>query len=380
MDWINCNTCCRQPGDEKERIFTLTSCGHIFCDVCLAQAECPGKCGACSSQCQLIPLSSKMKPETEIFFLEPGVLLKRQHTQINRLLDFQKDHRVRLLSFHRKVLEKYKALEKQYSLTVSHVQELNKKYSAVKSRNQDLEVEIQKLRSIISTQGGPGKAGSLGQYPCMEHYQRVGTSNKHSPKGIQATGTKVSPGGTRISPGRLTLVKTSHGSVMSGHSCSPTNVPANTSGHTIPYGTVQVPRTPSSRHSSPPQPYHVIGHQNPHQRHSENDLHVGTPVRHGVGYFKSSTPSSSGKPSPTRLAMVPSKLHAASAGLKALQTTQHSSHHNIPGHHGSQPDLRPTFLQTQPFTVHSSNTAITSPSSFMNQMQGHSSTYGKFIM
>lgn len=37
MDWINCNSCCRQPGDEKERTFCLTSCGHIFCDKCLSQ-------------------------------------------------------------------------------------------------------------------------------------------------------------------------------------------------------------------------------------------------------------------------------------------------------------------------------------------------------
>lgn len=37
MDWINCNSCCRQPGDERERTFALSSCGHIFCDLCLAQ-------------------------------------------------------------------------------------------------------------------------------------------------------------------------------------------------------------------------------------------------------------------------------------------------------------------------------------------------------
>ncbi|MPC24822.1 hypothetical protein E2C01_017917 [Portunus trituberculatus] len=39
MDWINCNLCCRQPGDDRERTFTLSSCGHIFCDLCLARAK-----------------------------------------------------------------------------------------------------------------------------------------------------------------------------------------------------------------------------------------------------------------------------------------------------------------------------------------------------
>ena len=41
MDWINCNSCCRQPGDERERKFMLTNCGHIFCDICLSQGKEP---------------------------------------------------------------------------------------------------------------------------------------------------------------------------------------------------------------------------------------------------------------------------------------------------------------------------------------------------
>ena len=42
MDWINCNMCCRQPGDDKDMKFTLSSCGHIFCDPCLAKGRLSG--------------------------------------------------------------------------------------------------------------------------------------------------------------------------------------------------------------------------------------------------------------------------------------------------------------------------------------------------
>ncbi|XP_045608706.1 E3 ubiquitin-protein ligase RNF212B isoform X2 [Procambarus clarkii] len=380
MDWINCNSCCRQPGDEKERTFVLTSCGHIFCDLCLRQGESRDKCAACSSQCQLIQLSSKMKPDAEMFFLEPAVLFKRHYTQMNRLLDFQKDHRVRLVSFHRRVLQKYKSLEKQNSSTLSHMQELEKKYTAAKTRIQELEAENQKLRNMVSTAGGAGRPSSLGHHSSfLESYPRPATSNKHSPQ--------VSPGGTRISPGRLTLVKTNHGSVLGVHNRSPTNVPATTSAHAIPYGTVQTPRTPVSQHSSPPQPYHVIGHQNQQVLHSNNGLHISTPNRHGIGYFRSQSPSPTRTYSPTRSVsgslnklslLPPNQLQAISPGLKPLQVTHNFSH--FPNQQGNQTDqIRPTYLQSQPFTVHSVNTTAASPNLFTNQIQGCSS-YGKYTM
>ena len=45
-----------------------------------------------------------MKPDAEMFFLEPGELYKRHFNQLTRLLNFQKEHRVRLVSFHRRIV------------------------------------------------------------------------------------------------------------------------------------------------------------------------------------------------------------------------------------------------------------------------------------
>ncbi|XP_042880162.1 probable E3 SUMO-protein ligase RNF212 isoform X2 [Penaeus japonicus] len=205
MDWINCNSCCRQPGDEKERSFMLTSCGHIFCDVCLAQGESRVKCFTCSTRCQFIHLSSKMKPDAEIFFLEPGELLKRQNTQFNRMLEFQKEHRIRLLSFHRRIVQKYKDLEKEFKSVSVNMKEMEKKYVTVSKQIQELEGENRKLREIVSGQGGSGSSSTLGHFASSPHssYQSAIITQRSSPHQAH-----VSPGRTRISPGRLTLVKT----------------------------------------------------------------------------------------------------------------------------------------------------------------------------
>ncbi|KAG7176484.1 E3 SUMO-protein ligase RNF212-like [Homarus americanus] len=178
-----------------------------------------------------------MKPDAEMFFLEPAALLKKHYNQVNRLLEFQKDHRVRLVSFHRKVLQKYKALEKLQSSTVTHIKELEKKYAAAKNRIQELENENKKLRIMISSQGGG--TGAYPVVPCSspaDLYRGTLTPKKTPPK---INGSQVSPGETRISPGRLTLLKTNQGSVISSHGQSPSNMPVCTSAHAIPFTSVQ---------------------------------------------------------------------------------------------------------------------------------------------
>ncbi|XP_071525633.1 uncharacterized protein vilya isoform X2 [Panulirus ornatus] len=328
MDWINCNSCCRQPGDESERTFALTSCGHIFCDLCLAQAESRFKCSACSSQCQLIQLSSK--------------------------------------------LQKYKVLEKQHSATTSHMQELERRYTTATKRIQELEIENQNLRSMMSCQGGIGGIGSSS----LEPYPRLPVQKKNSPK--QVNGLQVSPGGARISPGRLSLVRTSQESAVNRH--SPTNMPATTLPHTIAYGAIQGARTPVSQYSSPPPPY-LHANQQPQVLHVNDNSH--TPTRPGVGCYRTANPSPSRTPSPmrsvsgsmNRLSLVPpSQVQSANAYSKPIQHT-HSSHPSF-SYCGSYPDLRPVNQVSQPFTSHLTQTALTSPIAF-SKMQRHPS-YGKY--
>lgn len=37
VDWLHCNTCFKQPGDGTT--YYLTSCGHIYCEVCSGKGE-----------------------------------------------------------------------------------------------------------------------------------------------------------------------------------------------------------------------------------------------------------------------------------------------------------------------------------------------------
>ncbi|KAK4297800.1 hypothetical protein Pmani_029804 [Petrolisthes manimaculis] len=320
MDWINCNSCCRQPGDEKDRTFVLTSCGHIFCDLCLTKVGSKDKCGACSSQCQLIQLSSKMKPDAEMFFQEPATLLKRQYAQVNRLLEFQKDHRIRLVSFHRRIVQKYKSLEKQHSSAANQIQEMERRYNAATNRIHELEQENQRLRSLVSQDRGGGGGGTFSTQ--HDHQTRTLTPQIPSPK-------QQSPGGaTRISPGRLTLVKTGSGTGQRGPISAP---PGSGPSPMPPYGATAV--TPSSSHyphqggSSgplPPPPFHFLPHQPDHHTHP------------GAGYYRSYSPAQSRNPSPTS--------SRGSTGSINQQLSLLPPHH--PHHHHPSPVHNPTTKPT----------------------------------
>ncbi|XP_037802927.1 RING finger protein 212B-like [Penaeus monodon] len=280
MDWINCNSCCRQPGDEKERTFVLTSCGHIFCDVCLSQVESKEKCATCSTRCQLIQLSSKMKPDAEMFFLEPGELLKRQNNQINRLLEFQKEHRIRLVSFHRRIIQKYKDLEKEFRSASANLKEMEKKYVAASKHIQELEGENHKLREMVSGQGGTGSSATLGHFSSPHSsYQRAITTQRSSPHQAQ-----VSPGGSRISPGRLTLVKTTPG--CPGTSCSPTHQQNAPSAQYVQSGRP----SHAGQFASSPQVHQALGLQQTQAQLMSSGGLMQTPTGSGMKYMKYPSP------------------------------------------------------------------------------------------
>ncbi|KAL7646302.1 UNVERIFIED_CONTAM: hypothetical protein RMT77_003211 [Armadillidium vulgare] len=212
MDWINCNVCCRQPCDEKERLFSITSCGHILCDLCLSKAESRIKCRVCSQQCQLMELSSNMKPEAGMYFQDPVEVLKKHFTQFKRLLEFQRGHRTMLVSFHRRVVSKYKEMEREHKLALEKMHYLEKEHKLCLEKLHHLEKENIKLKEHISG-GGAGRrdyipTGSSG-HP-QDAYQRVLSASalRNSP---QESSHHVSPH-SRSVPGRITLLKGKIGS------------------------------------------------------------------------------------------------------------------------------------------------------------------------
>ncbi|KAM3958940.1 LOW QUALITY PROTEIN: E3 ubiquitin-protein ligase RNF212B [Aphomia sociella] len=92
MDWIHCNNCFAQL--EPGITLNLTSCGHMFCSNCLENG-CNTTCLLCRMPCSIMKLVPDMKPEIQDYFTEPEEIIKK----CCEVLQFQKQHRRRLLSY-----------------------------------------------------------------------------------------------------------------------------------------------------------------------------------------------------------------------------------------------------------------------------------------
>ncbi|KFM65302.1 RING finger protein 212, partial [Stegodyphus mimosarum] len=99
MDWIHCNNCFQLPDSAKN--FVLTSCGHIYC--CDCEEKCARElCKLCGNQCLTINISSSMKPDVQIYFMDPGEILRKKLKEILQVFEFQKNHRARLMTYQKK--------------------------------------------------------------------------------------------------------------------------------------------------------------------------------------------------------------------------------------------------------------------------------------
>ncbi|XP_065675061.1 probable E3 SUMO-protein ligase RNF212 isoform X5 [Hydra vulgaris] len=101
MDWVHCNTCFVLASDGKSR-FHLTSCGHIFCNECIAKDE-EKKCKTCGQNYTgAIYLSNQMKPDVQIYFTDVKDICKSAITQMQQaqqVSEFQKGHSRRLAAY-----------------------------------------------------------------------------------------------------------------------------------------------------------------------------------------------------------------------------------------------------------------------------------------
>ncbi|XP_038069611.1 probable E3 SUMO-protein ligase RNF212 isoform X2 [Patiria miniata] len=147
-DWVHCNQCFRKPG--SEHTFYLTSCGHIYCDDCVKEGT-KNQCHICGVPCSTIELSSKMKPEVEIFFEDPREIAKKQHRQLLQVMDFQKNHRQRFEA-HKK--EQEAKTQSQMAMTMRNLQ----KAMDLEREVRHLREENCKLRRLMSGSPGPGGA------------------------------------------------------------------------------------------------------------------------------------------------------------------------------------------------------------------------------
>lgn len=154
-DWLHCNICFRQPGDGVG--FSLTNCGHVYCDKCVKTA-CIDRCSMCGSVCDKISLTSKMKPEVEIFFTNPLDMFKKDMKKFMQVMDFQQNHRRRFLEHLRDKMMKQEAF-------VQNTQRMALLFQDMERENANIKEENLYLKKLIGEKGlgGHGRPNTPGK-------------------------------------------------------------------------------------------------------------------------------------------------------------------------------------------------------------------------
>ncbi|XP_047509260.1 zip homologous protein 2 isoform X1 [Pieris napi] len=103
MDWIHCNNCFTQL--EPGVTLHLTSCGHMFCNNCLNNGVKESTCLVCKAPCSIMKLVPDMNPDIQDYFTDPEEIIKK----CCDVLQFQRQHRRRLLSYLFQSTKKFRA-------------------------------------------------------------------------------------------------------------------------------------------------------------------------------------------------------------------------------------------------------------------------------
>ncbi|KAM4022416.1 LOW QUALITY PROTEIN: putative E3 SUMO-protein ligase RNF212 [Anomaloglossus baeobatrachus] len=138
---VRCNMCFQQPGRKDPR-FSITSCGHVFCEQCLRKGN-NENCSVCKAPCRTILLPNETDPDIKMLFMDVNVLCKKFLTEFTQVVEFQDSHRQRLLTHYKRNLRTSQSysrqsssntyrnmdpanLEYQHSPSVSQVPSMNK--------------------------------------------------------------------------------------------------------------------------------------------------------------------------------------------------------------------------------------------------------------
>ncbi|CAC5374282.1 unnamed protein product [Mytilus coruscus] len=131
-DWLHCNTCFRQPGEGIG--FSLTNCGHIYCEKC-SRVACNERCSMCGSVCDKITLSGRMKPDVEMFFTSPSDMHKKDSKKFYQVMEFQDSHRRRFVNHLKDKIAKMEKFIQNAQRIISQYQDMERELSKTKEEN-----------------------------------------------------------------------------------------------------------------------------------------------------------------------------------------------------------------------------------------------------
>ena len=199
MDWIHCNICYSQPGEDGKQ-YLLTSCGHIYCTICYKENCLDGVCKKCKSKCNEIKLTHQMKPDVQMYFTEPIDMIKRQiktlleclyaadkgckklqkaadeslgiickgfgdlsaaidklikqqqadFMKLQKVSDFQRGHRATFTQMNKEKSTNFNKLMTQYKMKCMEIDELKKENAKLKELLQQYRTQIETIKARFS--------------------------------------------------------------------------------------------------------------------------------------------------------------------------------------------------------------------------------------
>ncbi|XP_036152047.1 probable E3 SUMO-protein ligase RNF212 [Myotis myotis] len=119
--WVFCNGCFQPPGRASH--FSLTSCGHVYCDGCLSRGK-EGECLICKVPCRAVFLSKHTDPGVQALFMGIDGLCRKYSKETSQISEFQEKHRKRLLAFYREKIARLEEALRKAMLRVEQLQSM----------------------------------------------------------------------------------------------------------------------------------------------------------------------------------------------------------------------------------------------------------------
>ncbi|KAM8969780.1 putative E3 SUMO-protein ligase RNF212 isoform 3-T3 [Sarcophilus harrisii] len=185
---VFCNHCFQPPGRSSSH-FSLTSCGHVFCHLCLQKGK-KEECLICNTPCRIILLSKQTDFNIQAFFMGIDGLCKKYSKETSQISEFQEKHRRRLLTFYR---EKISKLEESLKTLSQQIQQIQSKRPS--QQTGQLPVSKPVKNSVLTSSAKPLGYSSYSFLPAYSSTSQIVESMDidHSPSQVRKPETTAGP-------------------------------------------------------------------------------------------------------------------------------------------------------------------------------------------
>ncbi|XP_006874195.1 PREDICTED: uncharacterized protein LOC102830805 [Chrysochloris asiatica] len=116
---VFCNRCFQGPHNTSR--FSLTNCGHVYCDVCLCKGK-KDECLICKAPCRTVSLSKHVSWNLQCFDWSLLTICPKYERRTSQISEFQDKHRRRLYTFYREKISKLEDSLRKAMLEIEQLQ------------------------------------------------------------------------------------------------------------------------------------------------------------------------------------------------------------------------------------------------------------------